>query len=182
LNLAEHHATGFHYRWFSDNVSLSVPISDSGSLELALRTAAQMQVEFILRGLFLRGAATVGPHYHSADVDYGPALTEAAETERVLSRVPRIVLSDSLVVRLRLAPELRSMALVDRTDGRALLNFLQFLDISGYKVVKKHIRDALDQAGSDSVLHKYQWLAGYFNYSRGRREFKTMPPLDLAPL
>jgi hypothetical protein len=182
LSLAEHHANGFHYRWFSDNVSLCVPVTDVTSLELALRTAAQMQVEFVIQGVFLRGAATIGPHHHSVDMDYGPALTEAAEMEDQLARFPRIVLSRSLVDRLMLSTGLRALALVDSTDGSVLLHFLRYLDISGYRAVKENVTFALDHASNEEVRAKYSWMAGYFNYHRGQREIKGVPPIDLNPL
>jgi len=137
-----------------------------------MRLAAQIQVEFLLRGVFLRGAMTSGPHHHSENIDYGPALTEAAVIEQNMTRHPRILLSTGLVERIRPAAsdDLIELVSVDVEDDSVFLNVFKFLAATERATAREKITSAIDITQGD-VQMKYLWLAGCFNQTSGAKTF-----------
>jgi hypothetical protein len=90
---------GIRTTWFSDNLGVSVPLSNSENasdrtaLQQLLRLLAAVQTYLLLDfGILSRGGVAVGACYHDNNVLFGPALVEAVHLEWAAD-TPRIVLS-----------------------------------------------------------------------------------------
>ncbi|HEY2912093.1 MAG TPA: hypothetical protein VGK21_01925 [Candidatus Angelobacter sp.] len=139
-------------------------------------------------GFLVRGAVTLGPMYHKGSVAFGPALTHGYDLERKSAIFPRVILDPILTTGLpvesdRLTPEpspILSMLRRDE-DGFWFFDYLQPLIVRniGLEVEqpwlnqfvipnllysKRFIEDGLSKfAESEKIVHKYCWLAKYFN-------------------
>jgi len=181
LAVAERLFKMMSHRWFSDCFCLSVSFQDQQGILEALKIAAQLQLEFLLNGVFLRGGVAVGLHYHSEHIDLGPALAEAAELEKVCKN-PAIFLTQRLVDCLRHASsDLTDLVATCQGDGSCFLNFFPLLDPTARRTARERITTAIElvtiganQGVDDDARkmvegqrQKYLWLADYFNYASG---------------
>jgi hypothetical protein len=169
-------------RWFSDNLVLAEPCEDASgrSYELgfgfSLISAAWVQLEVAMMGLFSRGGLSLGPFFANEQFVYGPALVEAHALENKDAIYPRIVLSPTVatyaVAQLRAflggEEEVHRTHLAIDRDGLPFVNYLSTVwDIEGRSIEylenhKGHILSRLDQHRGDPHIHmKYQWLADY---------------------
>jgi hypothetical protein len=169
-------------RWFSDNLVLAEPCEDvSGqSHELgfgfSLISAAWVQLEVAMMGLFSRGGLSLAPFFANEQFVYGPALVEAHALESKDAIYPRIVLSPTVatyaVAQLRAflggEEEVHRTHLAIDRDGLPFVNYLSTVwDIEGRSMEyleyhKGHILSRLDQHRGDPHIHlKYEWLADY---------------------
>lgn len=97
-NYSEGHQTSpIFAKTFSDNVAWILPyFSDKPSVEainLVISTIQSYQFRFIKKGIFLRGATTIGKIFHDDLILYGKSLIEAYELESKIAIYPRIILS-----------------------------------------------------------------------------------------
>jgi hypothetical protein len=125
-------------RWFSDNLVLAEPCDDiSGqSHELgfgfSLISAAWVQLEVAMMGLFSRGGLSLGPFFANEQFVYGPALVEAHALESKQAIYPRIVLGPAVaqyaVAQLRAflggEEEVHRTHLAMDRDGLPFVNYL----------------------------------------------------------
>lgn len=81
---------------FSDSVVASYRMDEKSALFDMLYDIYLLQVELIGRGIFIRGAITIGKLYHDDKLVFGPALVEAAELEK-LAMYPRVILSQDVI-------------------------------------------------------------------------------------
>jgi hypothetical protein len=166
-------------RWFSDNVAMAHPLETDDPENLTfgfhIITAAWMQLELAMKGLFARGGMALGPFFASETFLYGPALIDAYETESKKAIYPRVVLHETAVA-FALAElesfgggkeEHRTLLAVDR-DGLPFINYLASVfdepDEAEAMVInhKRHIQSCLEQHKGDPHVHlKYEWLADY---------------------
>lgn len=163
--------TQLGYRIFSDNVCFWCKL-EAGPLSLStmLATLSEFQLRLALRGIFCRGAVTIGHHYASEHVLYGPALVEAVELEK-LADYPRILVSDAIMA----APELLKMAVfyyqIHRLDDAFFVNYLWGIYFNerehGVRQLRRHaecVLHALERhKDQPPVVRKYQWSRSYHN-------------------
>jgi hypothetical protein len=173
-----------HCQVFSDSLCLSVPDPGASGLQALTLSAARVQGAFALRGVFLRGAITLGDHYQSGTVSFGAALVDAYELERDIAKQPRVILADApaavAVDRCNSRDQILPLA-IDQQDGVLFVDFLQLFDALTLRTLRRHIvrkqREAaasVDAAETDAAregirnakrtLAKYVWLARYFNW------------------
>jgi hypothetical protein len=78
---------------FSDCVVVSYLDGDFFGWMNIIGDVFRLQLSLIHYGFLIRGAVTVGDLFHNDDLCFGPALTEAAELEK-LAMYPRVILTD----------------------------------------------------------------------------------------
>jgi hypothetical protein len=164
-------------RWFSDSIAMSVPFEKSSHFVDLLENLAYVQAGYALEGILLRGAVTTGPHHHSEYIDYGPALTEAVQLERVLAgATTRIVLSPMLQHDLSTFGANFLPVVEDLEDHSYFLDFIGSLDRATRPMLRKQIDANYREAQiskNEAVIRKLAWLASYYNW-------RTRPPKPLS--
>lgn len=173
---------GVNYRIFSDNVCFWGNL-DAGPLSFSaiLSTVSEFQLQLALRGVFCRGGISIGYHYASDSILYGPALLEAVELEKVAD-YPRILLSPSILNHV----DLISMAafyyqLHKLGDEHWFVNYLWGIyfkekenGASDLLFHQRAVSEALAKyAGIENVLRKYRWVRDYHNDSVSHLTFAT---------
>ena len=169
-------------RWFSDNLVLAEPCEDTSgqSHELgfgfSLISAAWVQLEVAMTGLFSRGGLSLGPFFANEQFVYGPALVEAHTLESKQAIYPRIVLGSTAaqyaMAQLRAfhggEEEVHRTHLAIDRDGLPFLNYLAAAWDLGSGALehvenhKGHIISHLERYRGEPHIHlKYQWLADY---------------------
>jgi class 3 adenylate cyclase len=170
--------------WFTDNVVVAFPIlpghiDEEPALGSALRAAAYIQLRMAISGFLVRGGISFGEIHMAPNVAFGPALIEAVELE-AQAKSPRVLLSDEAVSLQRkvmksyargAAPQSFEMA-VDSDDAV----FVDYLHVwaqeehddsvfrFGFKAHRDQARRGLEDS-PDDVRPKYEWLAGYHNWT-----------------
>lgn len=87
---------------FSDLMVISYPLADKQIyFDLLCVELALILQPLLARGVTARGVITQGSLYHADDIIFGEALIEAYEIERKIVRYPRIIISDSLINKLK---------------------------------------------------------------------------------
>jgi hypothetical protein len=155
-------------RWFSDSIAMSARFDEAAQLIGLLENLAFVQAGYALAGIFLRGAITTGPHYHSEYIDYGPALAEAVGLEHSRAGdTTRIVLSPSLQNDLNVFGLSNLPIAKDLGDDAYFLDFLGSLDPGARPILRSQIDASYREAReADNVraLQKLAWLASYYNW------------------
>ena len=145
-----------------------------------------IQGELVFRGIFLRGAITVGDVAVSSTAVFGPAFIEAYDLESKLALYPRIIISPTAVSALEEHSSMRMKGhsiddeksivreiLRKGSDGIWFVDYLRAFESeldtpeTYYEMLVKH-RDSIKEYGANpklapSVLGKYAWLASYHN-------------------
>lgn len=170
--------------WFTDNVVVAFPIlpghiDEEPALGSALRAATYIQLRMATSGFLVRGGITFGEIHMAPNVAFGPALIEAVELE-AQANSPRVLLSDKSVSLQRkvmtsyaqgAAPQTFEMAI--DSDDAVFVDYLHFWaqeedDDSVFRAGFKAHRDQASRGLKDSrddVKSKYEWLAGYHNWT-----------------
>lgn len=86
----------FASKAFSDSISMSVP-ADEGSLKAFFHHIVQFQAQLSNRGVFVRGAVTLGKHFEDSTVLFGHALITAVELEKTVALWPRIIVDPEVI-------------------------------------------------------------------------------------
>jgi hypothetical protein len=176
-------------KWFSDNLGLAERVNafpPDLTFGFQLITAAWVQLELAMLGLFSRGGMTVGDFFANEMFVYGPALVEAVELESKQAVNPRIVLSkrlaDFALAELRRlgggdTEVHRKLLAVDPDDGLVFVDYLSSIydepeEVEAFVLNHKgHITSRLKHHKKDEhILRKYEWLASYHDRFC-RREF-----------
>ena len=113
-------------RMFSDTILITCSNTNFPSLGLLLGFIASLQIKFIEKSHFLRGAVAIGDHYESDEVMFGPTMIQAYETEK-LAIWPRVVIHPSVwenLERIHIGFVLESLVRRSK-DGLAYLDYLQ---------------------------------------------------------
>ncbi|MBU0609645.1 MAG: hypothetical protein KKI08_17290 [Armatimonadetes bacterium] len=137
----------------SDSVCVSWPLEEKPSLNVANGVSA-ICLEFLKKGLFVRGSIAFGRHYNDGRLLFSPAFIEAHRAEGKEAFYPRvlcdyrsadpIILDDyarSLVVNYaeidritrRNYPDTVFDGIWQDWDGRFFINYLDGIDLSGGK-------------------------------------------------
>lgn len=87
LNIEYHESLEIAY--FSDSIVLSCL---KGKDHFLLDDLARLQIDLMMKGIFIRGCITIGKLYHKGNYIFGEALIEAYETESKVAKYPRIIL------------------------------------------------------------------------------------------
>lgn len=157
-----------HVRWFSDSIAMSVTFNGPSDLVGLLEDLAYIQSGYALNGIFLRGAVTTGPHYHSQYIDYGPALTEAVDLERKhAGDAIRIMLSPKLQHDLQAFGAKGLPIVEDLSDGVYFLDFLGALTPATrpeFRIQIERSYQEVNSHGNQSVIRKLDWLASYYDW------------------
>lgn len=171
-------------RAFTDNVVIGYPISGRGDAEVELGSIfghlSYFQMALTMKGLFIRGAISIGEFYMDDLIVFGDGLIEAYEGEKSLARDPRIILTESSVSAVKQhlgyygnkvhAPHVND--LLKDADGQLFINYLTtlypekgYLYLDELSTHKKAIEDKLSNyIGNPPVWNKYLWSANYHNY------------------
>jgi len=174
------------HRCFSDSFVLATEVHHSeweSAIGHLIMIVAELQVELVQQGWFIRGGIAVGDYYETRRVVYGPALVEAHALEQSHAIYPRIVLSQQAVVAIGGflkyygdpfgSPE-NTTLLLD-IDNEVFVNYLYSpIDMSegdldvAVDVARKHkeiVEAALGKYLIEPhLLTKYQWVARYHNF------------------
>ena len=162
--------------WFSDNVAMADVVdapSDEQQLTFGfhLITAAWMQLDLALNGLFSRGGLARGPFFASELFVYGPALVAAYQLESKTAIYPRIIVSDGVTAHARAEltqfgggeTEVHRKLLAVDDDGWVFVNYLDSIWDEPEEVDEMlaehrgHIADNLEsQRGKPHIHLKYQ--------------------------
>lgn len=166
-----------HWQLFSDLLCLSVGSIARLPLQALTLSSAVVQREFAVRGVFLRGAMTLGKFYRDDNIAFGPALTAAYRLERQYARHPRVILDPDASRRAYARPSAADAILpVARDeDGALFIDFLQVASVAERARIRKQIeaecdrivRDHDDQIVDHTKLpqnEKLIWLARYYNW------------------
>jgi hypothetical protein len=162
---------------FTDNIVIGWPIRGDAEDELtgALSMLAGFQMQLIMAGFFVRGAASVGMCYVDDIVVFGEALLEAYNAEAKDARDPRVILTTSVVGQFRrhfdsyVYPRYNKFLLCD-ADGHWFVSYLEVLMAkkSPYEELLAHksaIEQKLGRYQKDPpIWSKYAWVAAYHNY------------------
>jgi hypothetical protein len=168
---------------FSDSVVLGHPLwtadgeAEFGSVQAELKG---YQLALALRGLFVRGAVTVGSLFMNERLAFGPALVDAYDLERSKAQYPRVIFGPDMVKILKghlkfygdaqTAPHNEDL-LVD-ADGEVFLNYLDEIvtdegvpDECALQIHKNEVEKGLEKHQADlRISEKYRWLAAYHDY------------------
>jgi hypothetical protein len=155
---------------FSDSIILTADMSPGAAVGLVAATR-ELQREFVLRQILVRGAISFGKHHRSDIAVYSEGLVRAYRLETTRARFPRIVVDpqlwDWLSNHPQATPEAKAAAraslAVDR-DKMLFLSYLEVTDLEAHKaLVAPYIADPTRLAAS-TILEKVQWVAEYHNY------------------
>lgn len=86
----------FRFKAFSDSISMSIP-ADEGSLTSFFLHIVQFQAQLSDRGVFVRGAVTLGKHFEDSRVLFGHALIRAVELEKTVALWPRVIVDPEVI-------------------------------------------------------------------------------------
>jgi len=158
-------------KFFSDSIIMSGKLSRKENVSIILNKLAKFQAFFAASGLFLRGGVAIGGHLHTDTIDFGPALVEAVNIEKHISKDSgKISLSDDL---LEYAKHFDFRVMQDKVDGNVFLDFMSCLDsdVLVDRVRQNILRETkkLEISNENSegwlkVMAKINWLANYFNF------------------
>lgn len=181
-----------HNRWalkfFSDNVLVGCPVYDDGESEAGdiLRAVCDFQLSLVLHGQFARGGLAIGELYMNPMNASGKALIDAHALDRA-GTPPRIALSP--IAKLAFAGYARyfddevgrflAMPLLEDNGGDWFVDYLAPIcgvrPYTGFDptAIRRH-RAEVERAmaanrENESILRKYDWLAGYHNDSVRQR-------------
>ncbi|MGA7741094.1 MAG: hypothetical protein WCE40_04580 [Polyangia bacterium] len=110
--------TGQHFEaqsfQFSDSVVRMMPIDSEtntqypvGLLFHEVQSILLASIEMANRGVFLRGALTLGEAYFSGEMMFGPAMVRAYELESRVAVYPRVVVDPIVIEALKTEPRLK---------------------------------------------------------------------------
>lgn len=167
-------------KFFSDSISYSIRYRPWALLH-ALGFLMHLQIEFFLKGFFVRGGVSTGYHYEDDTVLIGPAFIRAYRIADELAIYPRIVIKPSTVnsySRKSWSSECNEFFADDETlrirrdrDGLFYVDYLKegVLWLYGtdfWDIIKGH-KDAIyaqvRKTRDTKVLSKYFWLVNYHN-------------------
>jgi hypothetical protein len=81
---------------FSDNIVVSVPVSQIGLYRL-LGSIGCFVLGAARNGFMIRGGVTIGNLIHDAECVFGPGLNRAYELESTVAKLPRVVLDEVIL-------------------------------------------------------------------------------------
>lgn len=183
----------FYSKTFTDNFVFVTPLvsrtDDAVNLVLFSIFISRFQWKLAQLGLFVRGGISIGPVHISQDMVFGPALTDAYDTESKKAVHPRVVISDSTRRNLpRLPPNSRNL-LWTGIDGRPFVNYLAGNEgdppqLDSPEFLRKH-RQMIDQklkevAQRVEVYDKFLWVDRFheaYCADRAKRMNKTYQPI-----
>jgi hypothetical protein len=164
-------------KFFSDNLVVAYDLEGAElveSVSFLVRCVQHYQLEMTLRGLFLRGALTLGPASISDDIIFGGALIECYQHESKVSIVPRVILAEPLSRALASAHPGAAGASLKGTlcrdvDGWWFVNYLAAavrgdeVDWPSIELHKQRILESLASTTRHDVLPKFGWVCRYHN-------------------
>lgn len=167
---------------FSDTLVVAAPVvssDDESALGGLVLQATWLQQALIWRGLFVRGALTIGDFHILDGLLYGQALVDAYRLESTRAIHPRIVLGTSAAAALEQAlgfyadptSSPQNLTLMRDDHGYVFINYLEALFDEPYDVVpyvdehRRIVQARLRQFRQDRQRwEKYRWVAEYHNY------------------
>lgn len=180
------HPPLWDYKFFTDNLVMGYPRLSRGGWEDAeaefgrtFGLISEYQLGLAIQGFFIRGGLSFGNLHISENLAFGRALIDAYDVETKRARVPRLMLHESAVEKVR--QQLRSYAtvgisphnfvlLVD-VDGAVFINYLapaicdDLVYEEGLQKHKEMVVEKLDATKAETdVYEKYVWTARYHNY------------------
>ncbi|MBC8146525.1 MAG: hypothetical protein H8E98_00900 [Bacteroidetes bacterium] len=81
---------------FSDNIFISTDSTENGLMHI-INHLEQISFKLLKLGFLCRGGLTKGLCYHHENIVFGPAVIEAHDIEKKVSKYPRVVLSDTVI-------------------------------------------------------------------------------------
>lgn len=155
---------------FSDSIVLNAEMDPAAAVGL-IAAARELQREFVLRRILVRGAISFGKHHRSDIAVYSEGLVRAYRLETTRARFPRVVIDPQLwdwfsnhpQATAELKAAARGALAVDR-DRLLFLNYLDPASLDAHAtVVAPYIADPTRLAAS-TILEKVQWVAEYHNH------------------
>jgi hypothetical protein len=96
---------------FSDNIVVSVPVSQLGLYQL-LGSVGCLVLAAASNGFLVRGGVTIGDVVHDSECVFGPGLNRAYELESTVAKLPRVVIDEVVLMDVDKLP-----FFVQRDDG-----------------------------------------------------------------
>lgn len=175
----------FELKIFTDNFVLGHPwIDEYGEAELGniFTVLAQLQFDFLLSDIFVRGAISLSELYMDENIVVGPAIIEAYKLESEKAIYPRIILSPLVIEAVQkhmswykyksYSPQYKQY-LID-IDNNIFLNYLYILIDNEYSLayildkLKSHkkvvIMNIKKHKDNYKLFEKFAWVGRYHNY------------------
>lgn len=159
---------------FSDSIILTAEMSPKAAVGL-LSATRELQREFVLRQILVRGAISFGKHYQSEIAVYSEGLVRAYRLESTRARFPRILVDPQLWDWLSNHPDTtpetlsaaRAVLAVDR-DRMKFLGYLEPADLPQHKALIDPYMAEPSKLAASTILEKVQWVAEYHNHVADR--------------
>lgn len=179
----------FRAQSISDAVTISTAVNEHG-LVLLCRAVASLALDFLSKGIFIRGAIVKDLLYHDDKVVFGEALVRAYLLESQVVRFPRVMVTREVVGDMKkydsnVKYHERSEYLFRRSeDGPTFVHVLRSMEsfigacmrnegldspgtvpiVEYYASLGRHIQRRFDES-TDNLKHfeKVQWFGRYWN-------------------
>ncbi len=154
----------FPHQAISDTIILTC--ADRGRLKEFLNVLRDVQVSFLVNGLFLRGGVTFQQHFRSGAITYSPAYAGAHQLESQLAIYPRIVVDHNIVAMFESSDDieqLKASRLLCECNG---VFFLNICDETNWQMLYDQARslyraDAKGMQRNEGVFSKHLWFQEY---------------------
>lgn len=167
---------------FSDNILIVFPFRNSYQLEdiyFFITYLANIQYQFIINQLFIRGAWNIGNIYIDNDIIYGKGIIDVYNLEKK-AFWPRIILSKEIITYIKglialctfdkedMIKDFNDLLLKD--ENYYYINFYKYCSFAGgmsenfLNINRQLIQDNLTKyKDNDSIYKKYDQFKNYFN-------------------
>lgn len=151
-----------HFKIFSDNILLAVPIDNdkkntSRKLTTLINYVGNIYNNALHHGHLIRGSITTGKLFINEKFVYGNALVEAVNMEGKLAIYPRIIVHDKLT---SICPQY----LEQTADNYWIVKNFLFADCNDYISFKLNLLNMLKKYHKDEkAKQKIMWAITYYN-------------------
>lgn len=170
-------AGDIQYRIFSDNIVICLENTRYDQQTLSfIWTAMLLQLYFLVKGIFVRGAITHGQLYIDKEYIYGSGLVKAYELEDKYAIYPRIIVEENFyhdfpshIDNNFLWEKDKEDIFLKDTDGFYFLNYLNMsfglkFRNQDFEMHYHLIKDRLSKYHDrENILKKYLWCRKYHN-------------------
>lgn len=162
--LAQINDAEFAHQAISDTIIITCSRRE-GVVEF-LRVLKEVQLSFLVNGLFLRGGVTFQQHFKSGVITYSPAYAGAHELESKLAIYPRIVIDHNIIEMFKSEPAGKLMSdsgLLCECNG---VYFVNIIDEGNWRATYEsakvlYSRDADSLRRAEGAFNKHVWFQEY---------------------
>jgi hypothetical protein len=190
---------------FSDTIVVSFILKDPGDILFTLSNCLHLIMSLIWRGFLCRGGIAYGKLIHTDKLIFGPALVEAYDLEEKAALYPRVVISESVLVKAfreyEKIPEVKGVDLyygveqiqdflVKDLDGLFFIDYIRKvqgeIDEEKMREYYSRLKALIDVGMKSQAEHlkvKYGWMKEKYNEFVGNaKSEKTKKGLKQHPV